>query len=228
MDLNPVEARITYECLDTTCNIGETEIVGNTAKLTADFPACVNGFVIAQAENYTTGKTILSTNSQREAFVLLKRLHNLDIDLRIGGISSDELAIINFVGEESKTVAWPQVKSVSLAEGYYNMSVYVYRNSSLRLPASQNKKCVEVPSPGVLGFFGATREQCFDLSFPEQTISSSINAGGKSTEYFLEEELVIADRIILDVPSLPTPTSLEQIQDNFILLENKLIDVRLE
>ena len=107
----------------------------------------------------------------------------------------------------------------------YCLQVYVYRNSSLTLEKTSNRECVEVPQSGVGGLFGLTKEKCFDVEIPAQVISNALSGGGRQKHYILESDLIDSGTIEIYADSLPRPTSIEQLQDNYLLFEEKKLDI---
>ncbi|MCK4552804.1 hypothetical protein KAT80_01215 [Candidatus Pacearchaeota archaeon] len=218
--LNSVEAEISYDCLGVICDIGETE----SGSLAGEFPQCVNGYVRAKAEGFEEGKYLYSTTETGGVDIILDKLYKLDVNLNKGGN-----AIISFVSDEvSKTIVYPEQKSVELSEGQYEISVYVYKNSSLKLVETTHEQCVEVPQSGLGGLFGLTRKECFEVKMPAQIISNALSGGGKENYYILESELAGANVIEINAASLPTPKSIEELQNNYILFEDMGLDVRFK
>ncbi|MEK6820635.1 MAG: hypothetical protein AABX71_02895 [Nanoarchaeota archaeon] len=221
IQLEPVEAEITFECVRQSCDIGKTEATGGDSFLAGEFPRCVNGIISAEAEGYARKSKMISTNLGGEADMVLDKLYPLDIELKVDSKETGELAVVSFVSENNvQTVAWPEQKSVSLSEGQYNISVYVYRSSSIKIPAMKKEQCTEVPKSGLLGVFGMTEEKCFNIDLPSQTLENAMMGGGKSAEYIIESQLK-KGKVEINVESLPLPTSLEQLQDNYNLVEVK-------
>ena len=109
---------------------------------------------------------------------------------------------------------------MKLTEGLYNISVYVYSNAIIRIPGSKTPKCIESVKPGFLGFFGAKEEKCFDLEIPSQDLTNAMTAGGKVEQYVSESELE-KGRAEISVEALAMPKSLEELQKNYELLEEK-------
>jgi len=221
--LNPVEANIQFKCFNEVCDIGKTEISGGNAMLTEDFPQCVNGFVIASAGNYEEKKEMVSTNQGGTVNIILDRLYDISIDLKLDGESVEDLALVYFSSEDTiATLVWPEQKSVKLSDGLYNVSAYVYREESMTIPGVSTEKCVDVPDPGLLGIFGKTTEQCFDLEIPDQEVTGMMIGGGKSELYVTETELE-RGRAEIQVEALPVPESAEDLQDNYNLIETKML-----
>jgi len=220
--LNYVDADISFECFGKKCDIGKTE----SGFLEADFPQCVNGYIRASAEGYKDARYLYSTTQEGYVDILMERLYEKEINLKVGGNDYLGDAIITFISEEnSQTVVYPEQKSIELSEGQYEVEVYVYESSSLMLASSTSQQCVEVPNSGIGGLFGLTREKCFDIDLPEQLVSNALAGGGKQSYYILESELVSSNVIEIGVDKLPTPSSLEQLQNNYNLFEEKKLEI---
>ncbi len=227
-ELQPVEADITFRCSDTECNMGKTEIVGNDAKLSTEFPQCINAYITARAEGYRDSNYIISTNQPATADILMNKLYKLDVKLQVDGLSSQDMALITFAGENYQTtIVYPEQEKIELSEDDYEVSVSIYSDSSLKIPESTTHKCIDVPRGGLFGLFGATKEKCIDITIPEQEIPSSLVGGGKSQEYILDSQLKSAAEIVIDAPSLPTPSSLEELGQNYEIFETQKINVYL-
>ncbi|MBS3099882.1 hypothetical protein J4463_01560 [Candidatus Pacearchaeota archaeon] len=230
--INPVEADISFICLNEKCAIGKTKLSGNDAILSSDFPQCVNGRITASASGYETTNYYVSTNSPGIANIMMRKVYELPIEAIVGGIElgardKNGIAVISFDGENDKRVAvYPQQKTIKLSEGIYNISVSVFSSASLKIPGGSTRKCTMVASPGILGYFGKKTEQCFDINIPEQTVSNALIAGGKTTKFILEDELKNSRKVTISVPLLPPPVGLEQLQKNYELLDVQKIEVK--
>jgi len=215
--LNQVEADVSYDCFGVTCDIGKTEL----GSLAEDFPQCVNGQIIVEAEGFDEAKHVYSTIETGSVDIILDRLYKLDVKLNKGGT-----AIISFVSDESsKTIVYPEQMSVELSEGQYEISVYIYQNSSLKLAETTREQCVEVPQSGLGGLVGLTKQECFEVTMPSQIVSNALSGGGKENYYILESELAGSDVIEINVGSLPIPKSIEELQNNYILFEDIDLEV---
>jgi len=228
INLDPVEADISFECLEEKCNIGKTNISEGVAVLNSNFPQCYNGFIVAKADGYSNKRYLFSTISLGSADIVLDKLYNVDINLKVDGQNTSDFGIISFnSAETTAVVSWPSQKSVNLSAGEYFVSVYIYRNSSIYIPATNQQKCVEATKSGLLGLFGATEEKCFDLNIPGQVLSNVIAGGGKVQDYFIES-LLETGKLQIDVDALPVPKTLEDIQSNYNLLEVKSINIEFK
>jgi len=225
MDLEPVEARIKFKCLEDSCNIGETEISGDDAFLEGYFPKCVNGFIIASAEGYADAKYMISTNRESHADILMNKLYHIDI-----GFESDvESALVSFDSEDySTTVYYPDFNGVEIIEGHYNLTLYVYDNSTLKMPETSTKQCVNVPKSGIAGFIGMEEERCFDITIPEQELHRVVVGGGKTSDYFTENQLKDAGKILISYELFSKPTNLDEVQNNYMEVDSAHIDILVE
>ena len=87
---------------------------------------------------------------------------------------------------------------------------------------------MDIPSSGIGGAFGATQKECFTIEMPEQIISRVLIGGGTGTSSFSEYDLQSTSKVVLNVESLPTPKSIEELQTNYISFESKSIGVSLQ
>lgn len=221
MDSNPVKADVSYECLGEVCE------EGNGSSFENDFPQCVNGYLVVDAKGYKQTKQLFSSTNDSSVSVYLEKSYDLPISLNLDSFPYNDEAIISFISDDSsKTVLYPSQKNIQLSEGYYDIKVYIYKNSTLEISKTTTQQCIDVQS-GVSGFFGITRKKCFDLELPSQVISNALSGGGESEDYFLDSDLSNSKGLILDVESLPNPSTLDQLQQNYILFESKGVDINL-
>jgi len=228
VNLNPVEADISYKCFDRECDIGRTKTVSENAVLNSDIPICINGHLIASADGYADGKLLFSSNEENFGEVILEREHEVEIAISMGGrgLKEGENAIVHFTIEdgESKSVVLPENNKVTLKEGLYDLDVFVYGNSNVVIPSSRKVECFEVSESGLFGFFGGTKEECVDIEIPAVNIDTALIGGGKTTTFILESELE-ESRGLIKVSELPRPTSLEQLQYNFEIFNSLGVDL---
>ena len=224
-ELNPVDAEISYECSGTICDIGKTE----NGILEENFPQCANGFIRVNAEGFEEEKYFYSTTIQGTVDIILNKIYELDVNLKLDNRDYPQNAIINFVSDKSsKTILYPEQNLINLSEGQYQIQVYIYKNSSLKLDATEYNQCIEVPKEGLGGLFGLTQEKCFDVEIPAQIISNALSGGGKQEYYILESELKESNVIDINSKSLPTPISIEQLQENYNLFETKKLNINFK
>jgi len=218
--LNPIESSIQYNCFNTQCYIGKTEIKNNDAVLKGEVPQCVNGIIIARAEGYETGKILIEDVNKNSIDILLNKKYNLDLEVNA------EKAIITFTkGDKVITVNYPEQKQIELSSGDYNIKVYSYINSSITLQGSKTEKCVEVPKSGVLGVFGLTEDKCFTLEIPSQVISYAVSGGGNQDYYVADSELENSNKILINIKNFDIPRKVEDLQENYNKVEINDLDI---
>jgi len=208
--LNSVDGEISYSCFDEICNFGKS----SGGILEAKMPSCLNGQLSVRAEGYAEKSQLLSTNEEKFAEVILDNEYDVKINLEVIG-KEVGLAVVSFVGRDKSVSAFlPGSDKVKLNEGFYNVSVYVYGNSSIKIPASTSRQCHEVPKGGIFGIFGGSQEECFDLTVPETKIDSALVGGGVSEIYIFKSDLQDGE-LNMRVQGLSEPKSLEDLQYNY-------------
>jgi hypothetical protein len=224
VNLNSVDDVIlSYKCFNQRCSLGKTENGGFVGKV----PSCFNGLLVAKKEGYTDASQIFSTNEERVADVILDREHEVEVELEIGGRDSGEMtAIVTFERDDGKTVsaALPEFNEIKLSEGYYEVRVFVYSDSGIKIPGTTKTQCTEVPREGILGFLGSSKEECFDIRIPDTNVDYALVGGGKSPHYLLESEIQ-KGKVVIEVERLPTPKSLEDLQLNFEVFNSQGVDL---
>ena len=217
-----VEADVSFECLGTKCNLGKTE----NGLLSAAIPQCMNGFVVANAEGYQPGRYQYDTIDSGSVNILLKKKHELNVDLKLDGRTYDGSAIITFNSESiSRSVAYPDQRSVELGEGEYDISVFVYKQGNVKFDSAIREQCVEVPRSGVLGIVGLTRKKCFDIEIPEQTITDVLAGGGNQKDYFVDSQLENSNTIEISAESIDVPETIDELQNSYVIFESKGLGV---
>ncbi len=219
---NSVDAEISYECIGQTCDIGKA----SSGVLSAKFPQCVNGYIIANADGFAEGRYSFTTAQSGSVNIILDKIYSKNIDLKVDGNSYNGNAIINFIlsdGTQTTTV-YPQQKTIKLSEGYYTIKVYIYESSSIKVGATTKQQCIDVKS-GIAGVLGIPQQECFTIDIPEQIISNALTGGGQAEYSIIESQLQNSNTLHINVPSLPAPNSMEQLQDNYLLLEDKSLTI---
>ena len=223
--LNPVDAEISYECFGTKCDIGKS----SSGVLKGEFPQCVNGDIIVKAQGYKDTRYQYSTVEQGIVDVIIDKLYELDVDLKLNSVDYNGEATVSFISDDNvRTIVYPEQKTIELSEGQYEVQVFIYKNSSLTLGATKREQCIEIPQSGVGGFFGFTKEKCFTVEFPAQVVSNALSGGGKQNYYILESELSDSNTIEINSQSLPTPTTIERLQNNYILFDERDLNINFK
>jgi len=219
------DARISYECFGVKCDIGET----NVGVLKESFPQCANGDVIVESEGYKNARYEYSTINKGSVDIIMDKLYDVDVNLKLDGKDYNENATISFVSEEgTETIVYPSQRKVSLSQGQYEVQVYVYKNSPLIFGAVKNQQCVDVPQSGIGGFFGFTKQKCFTIEFPSQKVGNALAGGGKQNYYISESQIRDNGVLEINAQSLKTPTTIEQLQNNYLLFDEKGLDINFK
>ena len=229
-NLEPVSAKIKFNCFDNTCDIGYTNISGADSSLNANFPQCANGFIVASADGYETNNYMMSTIvSGSIANILMKKKYKINLNLTKAGQDIDGYSVITFVKDnKTTTVAYPEQRQIELTEGQYLVTVYIYSNASIQLKGSTNRKCIQVPSSGILGAFGSTEEKCFNMEIPDQTVEFAVSGGGTYNYYLPESELYNGRTMNIDAENFGVPTKVQEIQQNYNNIATSSLNINLE
>ncbi len=220
---NLVNSEIYFECFGDSCKIGDSE----NGILEDAFPQCVNGYIIAKAEGFEDTSVQITNIGPGNFDIIMNKLYDTEVLLNLDAIAYNGEATITFEREGfSQTLVYPTQKEISLSEGSYNISVYIYRNASLSLGSSVQQYCIDVPR-AIGGSLGLTKEECFDVEVPEQIISNALSGGGEVNYYVSENQLSSASQIVVGATSLPEPNSLNQLQQNYVLFDSKSLEVLL-
>ncbi|MEX0920784.1 MAG: hypothetical protein WDZ62_00795 [Candidatus Pacearchaeota archaeon] len=220
-DGNPIDAFISSECFGERCNIGTTE----SGVLLDSFPQCANGFITARAEGFKEESVLFSTVSQGSLTIVMDKTYEIPIILSLDGEVYNGNAIIHFTSEDiSRSVVYPDQDTVSLAEGQYDIQVYVYEDSEIFFSETVAEQCTTILRPGLLGIIGLQEEKCFEIEVPEQSITQAISGGGQQDYFILESEL-LRGIIEIDAESFSIPSSLEEVQINNILVETSELKI---
>lgn len=170
-----------------------------------------------------------STSSKGSATIILDKLYDLNVNLKLDGTNYNGNALVYFSSEEnSKVVSYPEQKSVNLSEGQYEVSVYIYKNSSIQMQETTSQQCTNVPSSGIGGIFGATEKKCFDVTIPSQVVSNALAGGGKLDSYFLEDDLRNSAVIEINAKGFSTPKTIQQLQNNYLIFDDTKLEVNLK
>ena len=219
-NLNFVDAEIYFECFGERCYIGET----SSGVLESKFPQCVNGKIIAKSENYEDGSEIFSTTDEGSVSIFLNKKYKLNVELDFD--KNYENALISFVSSDgySESVYYPEQKEIELIEGQYEIDVQIFGESSLDIDSTNVEQCIDVYE-GLSGILGVSSQKCFDIELPEDFVSNVLVGGGSQNYYILESELEGSSSVKIGVESLETPTTLEELQNNYVLVEDKNLEV---
>jgi hypothetical protein len=224
-DLNVLNSSVSFSCLGEECLIGQT----NGEVLRDYFPQCVNGNLIINSPGYAQKIHTLNSVNEGQIEVILDKNYPINLEVNFGNILSKEKAIIYITSQgEAETLIYPENNKINISEGTYNLTVYVYANGSLEFPESTIQQCSDVPANGIAGLFGAVEKNCVEVKTPSQTISSLLIGGGKLNDYFISEEsLENSQNLVISVEQLTKPTTIKDIQKNYMLVEASDLSINL-
>jgi hypothetical protein len=221
-DLNSINAEISYECFGTSCYIGNT----SSGNLQSELPQCVNGYIIARADGFNEIKYLYSSVNEGSANIIMNKLYELDVNLRIGNSNYDNDALIYFTSDDDSVIVnYPDQKKVNLSEGDYTISVYAYKSSSISFQETTTEQCIDVAQTGIGGFLGFTEEKCFDVTVPAQVVTNVLAGGGNQELFISASELKNSEMIEISADSFSTPTTIEGVQNNYLLFEQSGLGV---
>lgn len=221
-NLDPVEANLRFSCLGDSCDLGSTKTLGAKSSLISQVPQCVNGIIYAESTGYASTNYIISTNRETSADILMKRIYDVPVDL--GNV---ERASVVFSSEDySSVLDYPASNIAQIVEGDYNITVYVYKNTTINFPEVKDRKCLSVPSNSIGGLVGETEESCFDIDIPAQIVDTALVGGGRAQYYFTEDQFENSNKLNINVPLFDAPQSLDDLQDNYIRWEISSLEVQ--
>ena len=205
------DASISFKCISTTCDIGRTDSKG---RLTARFPACLNGAVEATKPGMHNAKEIVSTNEEGSFTIVMKQYNELSLDIKVieNGIARNpkegEEIIFQFQDNEDNyytSIVYPENNIIRLIPGRYIINSYIIENSpfEIKIEGKQIEKCADIPGEGVLGIFGVSNKRCETVTIPATTLDRIVK-GGANYEFEIGDE--IHDRSIITLYTIADKT----------------------
>jgi hypothetical protein len=218
------DVNIYYDCLGQSCYVGKTE----NGKYKGNLPGCVNGLLRVEKDGYKDSSLRYSSNTPGSANFVLNKFYSQEVDLLVEGRSYSQEAVIIFNSEDySATLKYPFNNRILIPEGDYEISVYIYDNSSFEIP-SVTTQCFDIPRTGFGGLLGLTSEECINIEVSDDFSSNVLVGGGKIEYFFSEEALRSSDLISLEIEGLFKTESFEDLQKNYLLVEENKIEVSLK
>ncbi|MFH0752927.1 MAG: hypothetical protein V1914_05030 [archaeon] len=212
------DVEIKYKCANAVCNIGKTDANG---QLTAMFPECYNGFVIASKNGLSTEKEIFSTNQESEISLLIDPFYTIPFEIKVidgaeRSLREDEQAIITLTEQEKEyiTSITQEQTTVKLVSGAYKLQTHLMQGGAfaIEFPKQEIEHCSEVPLP-ILGVLGFSRTQCTKTEIPASKLLQVIK-GGATTEWKItRSKLSTANKITFYIPSQGIPASNEELTE---------------
>lgn len=217
--LNPIsDAEIKYKCANTVCSIGKTD---NDGKLTANFPQCYNGYVLASKEGLLDEKEQFSTNKENEITLLMDPMHTIQFEIKVmdngaeRSVREDEQAIVQLTEADKGyvTSVSQEQSTVKIVPGSYKMKTYLTQQAGafqVQIPKQEVEHCAKVPE-GILGFLGFTTTKCAKTEIPATTLPNVIKGGSTGEWQLSRDELDGANKITFYIPAYKTPGSYDEL-----------------
>jgi hypothetical protein len=220
-----VDGDVFFECFGSRCKIGETD----NGVLEGLFPQCANALIEVDADGYKKTNVVYSTIERGSVSIFVDSEYERNVALFFGGEVYDDRAVVVFSsGDYTKTVVLPDQSVITLAPGEYDVSVYAYSGASINIPETEQEVCVDVPARGVVGLFGIKKKECVTNVVPEQILSDALVGGGSSEIFIGDEDLRYSDDILIYGEELIIPKTLEELQNNYILVEASSLGVEFK
>ncbi|MDP4012589.1 MAG: hypothetical protein Q8R00_03210 [Candidatus Nanoarchaeia archaeon] len=212
-------ARINYKCINTVCQMGVT---GNDG-LETKFPLCINGFVQAEREGYWIGEEQLSTTSDSIVSVIMDKIYELNLDVRlitssgdVRNLAANEKIVFTLQNLDNDYVAnavWPGSETIKLTSGIYAVSsqVMLEDTKGIKVPASQVETCTEVPRPGILGLIGSTKKECRSTTIEGTTLTNALIGGANFDWSVSAGQLATGNTVLLYSFRDKVPNTLEEV-----------------
>jgi len=230
---------IKYKCITHLCDVGITKMEGKDAVLSAEFPSCIGGTVIAEKEGYAKVKEIgIDSNEEFSLSMVLEKIISKPVKVQVtrtGGGSSEptkEEQVIIELEEPDKEyrtmILYPDQKEVNLIPGDYKVKMYVVRTGApIKIAGKEVQNCVDVPKGGLLGLLGTTEQQCTTVKLPDVELDSLVT-GGTEFEWTVDkDELYTSDYIKFYITTQAIPKSLEELSSVNTNQENAILPVFL-
>ena len=221
-NLNSVEGEVSYDCLGSSCYIGSTK----DGILKGVFPQCANGKIVVNSQGYKEKSEFFSTVNDGVLSLVMDKNYEKQVFLKVQNSHANEKAIIYFsLDDESNIISYPERNKINLSAGTYEVKIYLYDNSSIKFDASTIQQCVEVPS-GIGGIFGITHQECSNSNVPAQNLTNVLVGGGSGSFTFSEADLSSNKKLEISVERYNSPSSLQELQIVYTLVDAKGLGVK--
>jgi len=190
-----------FKCFNIECFVGKS---GSNGEFNEKIPQCVNGVLIGRKEGYFDGKLPISSNQIVSGSVKLEPIYELRLDAmlldnkNLRGLRDGENVVFdlkNMDKDYAVSVVYPDIKSIKLISGRYNVSSIVTSSGpSIIIPGESVEKCVNAPT-GILSLFGVGGERCESVEMPDMTLNEAV-VGGNVNIIDIQKDLLKSGRVI--------------------------------
>ena len=229
--LEPItDAKISYKCSNTICDIGETKSIDNEIFLEAKFPQCLNGQLIVEKEGYDLAEVELSTNEETIISILMQPIYEKQFEIKIiennveRQVFSDELVILSFRDEQNnyyETVSYPDDNKVKLIDGNYEVQANIIFNSKnpLIIEGKELETCFDTPREGFLGVIGLTEKKCEKTRIEGVDLNQIFTGGAKFSWKVNKEDLSSNNKIIFYLNGFGIPNNVDELNNVLTRIE---------
>ena len=221
---NPVDSEISLKCAGASCLIGSTE----DGVINTGFPQCVNGFVEARKEGYAIALAQVSTDIGGSIEIPMNKIYDLNLEVlaNFNTLKENDTALLTFFSNDyAATAYYPTQKRISLPQGSYEISGYLFRSGKIELSAQTTQNCVDVPRDGVAGLLGFKTSQCYDISTPSQELTQITIGGGNVQQEFSENQLRQSNTLEVSIPAQTPPQTMQELQGIYEVIGLSSLDI---
>ncbi len=215
-------AKISYKCSTTTCNIGETKNFDETILLDERFPQCINGQLIVEKEGYHRSESELSTMEETTVSVLMEKIYELPYEIKINengvirNINLKEQVTLTFRDDVigyTETILSTDNNKIKLIDGSYNVDGFVLFDSEVFVEGKDLETCLDKPRSGILGIIGLTEKECINTKIEGTTLPQVLTGGSKFQWNVDREDLANAKKVIFFVNSFGIPSNTDELNN---------------
>lgn len=195
---------VEYKCINHLCDLGTS----SNGVWEGQVPLCINGEFIGNKEGYHFGSSQISTNEPGNALLILEKLRNVPVEVRIiragsGEVREGESVFISLEEKNkrfSRFVIYPEQDSVDLIPGVYTAQIYMTSPviGGLQIPEKSINTCAKIPSGVVGALFGIEEERCQDVTIPGTRVDRIMTGTQEFT--FLVREQDFGKKVIFYAP----------------------------
>ncbi len=225
-DLNPIPARISYSCVSSNCELGESVYRNGLYVYSGLIPTCVNGVVKVSAEGFGDTEFVYTSGGNNDVLDLIL-YKEYELNVEILDLREGDSAMLSFYGENNnniETIMYPETKVAKLSEDNYIVSAYIYSGTEITIPSKKEQYCTK-QSTGFSEIFGIEFDNCKEITIPEIKMERVLIGGGEIEQYFTSEMLRNINSVRIRPTMFGVPTSSEELQGNYLNIENSKLNM---
>lgn len=211
---------ISFKCLNQICNLGETDSRGEIKTMV---PQCGNALISAKKEGYYQGSLFTSTIQPSQVQVDLTPIYTQKLKVKIGDeylkqirdpYTSEQIIFTLKSKDYEKVIVYPGIEEIDLKPGDYQIESFVIGESTwpIQIQKQTIETCVETPR-GILGIFGAKKEQCTTSDIPGYELEQVIKGGATFSYSVTNKDLAKSKELTLYTIVNALPTTNEEVMN---------------